>query len=127
MSSNPSIERTRPGKPLMSNVRAQSMKRALRFSAVYVFLSAVLCCLALLQSFPARPTSWGSSLLLFALVVPVTIVGEAMGEILFRNPLTRAVERRTKDKSFSWLRILASLALMLALLAAVFGLSRLLA
>lgn len=55
------------------------MKPALRFAAVYVVLSAVLGGLALLQSFPARPTSWVGWLLLFALVLPVTVAAEFVG------------------------------------------------
>jgi hypothetical protein len=101
------------------------MKPALRFVAAYVLLSAVLGGLALLQSFPARPTSWVGWLLLFALVVPVTIAAEFVGEVIFRNPVSQAVERCTKEKSFSWLRILVGLVVMLVVFAALFGLSRL--
>lgn len=103
------------------------MKPALRFFAAYVLVSAVLGGLALLQSFPARPTSWVGWLLLFTLVVPVTIAAEFVGELLLRNPFTRAVDRRTKDKSFSWLRVLVGLVIMLVVVAAVFGLGRLFA
>ncbi|UCU98042.1 hypothetical protein [Acidovorax radicis] len=103
------------------------MKPAPKFVAAYVLLSAVLGGLALLQSFPARPTSWVGWLLLFALAVPVTIAAEFVGELIFRNPVSQAVERRTKEKSFSWLRILAGLVLMLVVFAAVFCLGQLLA
>jgi hypothetical protein len=64
-------------------------------------------------------------LLLFALVVPITIGAEFVGELIFRNPVSQAVERHTKDKSFSWLRILVGLLLMLPALAIVFVLGRL--
>jgi len=102
------------------------MKSALKFAATYVALSAVLGGLALLQSFPARPASWGGWLLLFALVIPVTIATEYLGEGIFRNPVSQAVERHTKDKRFSLLRILVGLVLMLIVFAAVFGLGQLL-
>ena len=101
------------------------MKPALRFVVAYVLLSSVLGGLALLQSFPTRPTSWGGWLLLFALVVPVTIAAEFVGELIFRNPVSQAVERCTKGKGFSWLRILVGLVLMLFVLAAAFGISQL--
>lgn len=103
------------------------MKPALRFVAAYVLLSAVLGGLALLQSFPTRPTSWVGWLLLFALVIPVTIAAELVGELVFRNPVSQTVERRTKGKSFSWLRILVGLVVMLGVFAAVLGLGSLFA
>jgi hypothetical protein len=77
------------------------MKPALRFAAYYVLLSAVLGGLALLQSYPAMPTSWLGWSLLFALVIPATVTAEFVGELIFRNPFSRAVERRTKDEAFS--------------------------
>jgi hypothetical protein len=103
------------------------VKPALRFVAAYVLLSAVLGGLALLQSFPARPSSWVGWLLLFALALPVTIAAEFVGELVFRNPVSQAVERRTKHKGFSSLRVLAGLVVMLVVFAAVFGISRLFA
>jgi hypothetical protein len=103
------------------------MKTALRFFAAYVLLSAVFGGLALIQSFPDRPTSWVGWLLLFMFVLPVTMAAEFVGELIFdRNPVIQAVERRTKAKRFSWLRVLTALTLTLLVFAAVFGLSRLL-
>ena len=97
------------------------MKHALRFAVAYIALSAALGGLALLQSFPARPTSWTGWLLLFALVIPVTVAAEFVGALVFRNPVSQSIERRTKDKSFSWLRILAGLVVMLLVFAVVFA------
>lgn len=103
------------------------MKPALRFLAAYVLLSALMGGLALLEVSPARPTSWIGWLLLFALIVPVAIAAEFVGELVLGNPITREVERRAKGKSFSWLRVLAALVIMLAVFAAAFGLMRLIA
>lgn len=100
------------------------MKPALRYVAAYLVLSAVLAGLALIQSFPDRPSSWVGWLLLLALVAPVTIAAEFLGEVIFRNPVSQAVERRTREKSFSWLRILAGLIVMLAVFASGLGLNR---
>jgi uncharacterized membrane protein len=96
------------------------MRPALRFVAGYVLLSALLGGVALLLSFPARPTSWPGWLLLLALAVPVAIAAEFLGDFIFRNPVVRAVERRTKDQSFSWLRILVAVPLMFLVFAVVF-------
>ena len=101
------------------------MKPALKFITVYISLSAVLGGLAWLQSFPTRPTSWLSWVLLFALIVPITFAAEFVGELIFSNPFNQAVERHTKNKNFSWLRIFAGVMLMLFVFAALFGLSRL--
>ena len=102
------------------------MKSALKFVAIYVVLSVLLGGLALLQSFFDRPTSWVGWLAFFALVIPVTIAGEFVGEVVFGNPVSQAVERHTKGQRFSWLRILVGLVVMLILLAAVVGLGQLL-
>jgi hypothetical protein len=87
----------------------------------------VLGGVAVLQSFPARPLSWLGWLQLFALVVPVTIAAEFVGELIFRNPVGQVVELRTKDKSLSWLRILVGLAVMLFVFSVVFVVGRLFA
>ena len=99
------------------------MNRLLRFAAAYVVLSLVLGGLALVQAFPSRPTSWLGWLALFALVVPVTLAGEFVGELLFRNRLSQAVEQRTQQRTFSWLRIGYVLILFLPLFAGIIGLS----
>ena len=96
------------------------MKPALRIAAACALLSAVLGVLALLQSFPARPASCLDWLLLFALALPFTIAAEFVGELIFRSRVSQAVERRTKEKPFSWLRILAALAIMLLVVAVMF-------
>lgn len=87
----------------MSSVR--NMKSILKFVAIYVLFSAVLGGLALLQLFPIRPRSWDAWLLFFTLIVPFTIIFEFVGELLCRNTICQAVEYRTSNKRFSWLRI----------------------
>ena len=95
------------------------MKSVLRFVAIYFLLSAVLGAVALVSSFPAWPSSWLGWLGLFALVVPLTLAGELVGESLHRNQIARAVERRTQSKRFSWLRLGYLLAVGLVVVAAV--------
>ena len=102
------------------------MKPALRFIAAYAVLTVALGGLALLQSFPAHPTSLHGWLLLFALAVPVTIFLEFVGDLLFRNPVSQAVERRTKHTRLSLLRVLVGLALMLVAFAGLFVVGKLL-
>lgn len=97
------------------------MKTLLRWLATYVLLSAALGGIALLTSFPARPGSWLGWLLLFALIVPLTLVGEGIGELLHRNRIAAAVEQRSRGRGLSWLRIGYMLVVMLALMGAVAG------
>src|SRR3989338_6894918 len=92
------------------------MKSVLRFVGIYCVLSAALGAVALVSSFPARPSSW---LGLFVLVVPITLVGEVVAESLHRNRIARAIERRTQSKRFSWLRLGYLLSLGLVVAAAV--------
>jgi hypothetical protein len=86
-------------------VRPQMIGGALRFLGIYLALSLVYGALLLLQILPVHPRSvlgWG---ILFALAVPVALVGELVGDILFRNPIARAVEKRTRGTKLSWARI----------------------
>lgn len=82
------------------------MARLLKIIAKYITLSAIAAILVLLEVFPTHPTTasgWG---LLLVLALPLTIVGELVGEALWRNRLAQAVEAGTKERSFSVLRVL---------------------
>jgi hypothetical protein len=97
------------------------MKSLLRFVIAYVLLSGVLGLLALVSSFPARPSSWVGWAVLFALVIPVNLAGELVGEVLHRNRVARAVARRTEGSGFSWLRLAYLLLAGLVIAAALLG------
>jgi hypothetical protein len=99
------------------------MKSLLRFVVAYVLLSAVLGLLALVSSFSARPSSWVGWALMFAMVIPVTLAGELVGEVLHRNRVARAVAQRTEGSGFSWLRLGYLLLAGLVIAAAVVGVS----
>lgn len=99
------------------------MNRILRIGTAYVVLSLVLGGLAMLQGFPQRPTTWLGWFALFALALPVTVAGEYVGELLFRNRLSQAVEQRTQQRRFSWLRIAYVLLLFLPLFAGITALA----
>ena len=94
------------------------MRRAVQVLAAYLVVSIMLSGLMLLQSYPTRPQSLTGWIVLFALALPLTILGEAVGEFLLRNRLSRAVERATQKRSFSWLRIGYVLILALFVIAA---------
>jgi hypothetical protein len=93
------------------------MRRTVQFLTVYLVASLVLSGLMLLQAYPQRPQSPTGWIVLLTLALPITLVGEAVGELLFRNRLSRTVERVTENRSFSWVRI--GYVLVLALLVIV--------
>ena len=95
------------------------MNRLLRIATAYLVLSLVLGGLALLQGFPQRPNTWLGWGALFALVLPVTVAGEYVCQLLFRNRLSQVVEQRTQQRGFSWLRIAYVLLLFLPLFVGV--------
>ncbi len=63
---------------------AQVIAAVLRFLRLYLVLSLILGGLLLLQIFPVLPSSPFGWVLLFALGVPVTFIGEAVGRFLVR-------------------------------------------
>jgi hypothetical protein len=75
----------------------------------------------LLSAFPDYPRTVTGWLVFFALALPVTLVGEAIGEGLWRNRVARAIEERSAGQSFSWLRIAYGVVAMSLLFAAVWG------
>ncbi len=102
------------------------VKRVFQFLAAYVLASLVLGAVLVLQSYPSAPQSvvqWG---VLFVLAIPLTLLGEAIGELLFRNSLTRAVDKATERKTFSWLRIGYMLVLALTVVALMWALHQVL-
>ncbi len=86
-------------------VSSKVVKPVLRLVVIYIALSLLLGALALLQSFPARPESWVGWLALFALVLPLTLLGELVGEWLRTNHIAESVKRRTITQRFSWRRV----------------------
>ena len=98
------------------------MKTVFKFLVAYVALSALLMGLKLLLYFPSRPISWSDWLHSFVLIVPLVMALEFLGERMFSNPVSQAVERHTKNQRFSWVRILVNLVVMLMVCAAVLGL-----
>jgi hypothetical protein len=101
------------------------MKSAVKFVLACMLLSCLLGGLTLIQSFPVRPTSWLGWLLLFMLAIPITLAGEFLGDVIFRNPASQAAGRRTRHLQFSWLRVLVALVVTLVALGAVLGLGHL--
>ena len=89
------------------------LRRVLTFLGMYVAFSALAAFILLLNFLPYHPNSLTGWLILFAVALPLTIAGEAIGNFLFSNPIARIVNAKTEAHSFSWLRILFILITML--------------
>jgi hypothetical protein len=59
------------------------------------------------------------------LALPIVIAGEWAGEKILHNPLSDTVDRVTRHRRFSWLRILYYLALALVLIVVGMGIASL--
>lgn len=99
------------------------MKRILIFLAGYIALSALLAIVAVVTSTNSWPRTLSGWLLMLVLIIPVTLAGELVGELLFRNRLSQSVERHTQLSQFSWLRVGYMLLILLLFCAALAALS----
>jgi polyferredoxin len=100
------------------------MARLLKIIVAYIALSAIAAVFILIGLFPWHPITAGGWGLLLVLALPLTIVGELIGEALWRNRLAQAVEKKTKERSLSGLRILYALVVMLLLFSFVFAVAQ---
>jgi|SRR5580658_802349 hypothetical protein len=79
--------------------------RALRFLGFYLALSLISAPILLLQLLPFHPRTTLGWVILGAAAVPVTALGELIGDFLLKNHVAAAVDRKTSGTSLSWLRI----------------------
>ena len=97
------------------------MKRFFKIAGIYLLLSAFAAVGVLIGAFPKYPTTLNGWVLLLLLALPLTIVGELIGEVIWRNRIARAVEENTAGQSLSGLRIFYALVAMLLLFGLVFS------
>jgi hypothetical protein len=100
------------GKPRYPTAR----KQIVRFLWIYFFVSIFATAALPIDTWPHHPTSILTWVLLFAISLPVTLLGEWLGDGLMDNPLTVSIERGTRGSKLSWARI-AYFVAMLVLLA----------
>lgn len=81
-------------------------------------MAAVLWLVFAFPWHPKSPLGWA---LLFLLALPMTLAGEFVGDKLLNSRPGRYVEKKTKHKSFSCLRIVYVLAVSLTAISAVVG------
>lgn len=76
----------------------------------------------LLSVFPRHPQTFKGWVWLFVLALPITLLGEFLGDRLWKNRLAQTIEQRTANQTLSLLRIAYGLAVMLFVLVAAFSL-----
>jgi hypothetical protein len=75
----------------------------------------------LLSVFPRYPSTLAGWVGLMALALPVTLVGEFVGSLFWRNRVAQVIEQRTAGSSLSWLRIGYGFVVILLVFSAAFG------
>jgi hypothetical protein len=74
----------------------------LRFAAIYVAASVLVAAVLLVTGYPASPITWVGWALLLVLGLPLVLVAELAGDMLFRNRLARAAERSPRTLRFAY-------------------------
>jgi hypothetical protein len=101
-------------------VRPRLAGRAFRFLGFYLALSLICAPILLLQLLPFHPRSALGWIVFVAVAVPVTIFGELIGDLLLRNSVSAAVDRRTSCTALSWVRIGYVLGVLISFVAIIF-------
>lgn len=97
------------------------MRRAIKLISTYIGLSAFICLMWVILSYPDIPSTAGQWLSMLALALPLQLAGEFVGELLWKNRATRLVEQKTAAKSFSLFRILYGVLLLLVFIGLTLG------
>jgi hypothetical protein len=92
---------------------------AFRFVLLYFAFSVVATLGMLITSFPNYPKTLLGWVWMFVIALPVVIVFELLGWVVWNNRLAQSIETRSSDREFSWLRISYGLVAMLC----VFGIA----
>ena len=96
--------------------------RLLRFIAWYLAFSGIAALSLLVMSWPRHPSSAGEWLTLAVCALPVTLLGEGLGELLFGNRKSNTRKSSTQSRFSLW-RVLVGvlfLAVVVGLILAIF-------
>ena len=81
------------------------MREVLRAVGIYLLASVICAGFALLVAIPYHPrTMWGW-LLLFLLALPLWLIGEWLGRLIFTNKLAHAIDSQSDNRGW-WFRAL---------------------
>lgn len=92
------------------------MRTAIRFVGIYIGLSVFLGLMSAVFSYPDVPSTGSQWLAIFLLALPFQLAGEVLGALLWNNKVSRFVEGKTAAASFSFVRILYGVLLLLLLI-----------
>ena len=97
--------------------------RITRFLGWYCTFTAIAAAGMLVYSFPNYPKTLLGWALFLSLALPITLIGELIGNGLWRNHLLRRIDEGTGKGSSSFLRIVYGVLAMLLVFATAWGLA----
>lgn len=95
--------------------------RTVKFIGAYIGASVFLGLLWAVLSYPDIPSTISEWVWILALALPLQLAGEFLGERFWNNKATRFVEQKTAAQSFSLIRILYGVFLLLLFTGLVLG------
>lgn len=101
------------------------MRTVIKILGIYIGLSVFMGLMWVMLSYPDTPSTASEWVWIFVFALPLQLAFEFLGELLWNNKATLFVEQKTATQSFSPIRILYGVFLLLAftglLLAASYG------
>ena len=97
------------------------MRTAIKFIGIYIGLSAFLGLMWAILSYPDPPSTPSEWLWVLVLALPAQLACEFLGELAWNNKVTRFVEQKTAAKSFSLVRVLYGVFLLLVFAGLMLG------
>lgn len=97
------------------------MRTIIKLVGIYIGLSVFLVLTWAIFSYPNIPSSPSAWLWAFLLAIPLQLAFEFLGGLVSNNQVTRFVEQKTAEQSFSLIRILYGVVLFLAYAGLVIG------
>jgi hypothetical protein len=82
------------------------MKRVLIIAGSYLAFSVVAAICLLIMAFPDHPTTPTGWTLLLLLSIPILIVGELFGKVIWRNRVARYIDEKTAGTALSGARMM---------------------
>lgn len=97
------------------------MRTAIKFFGIYIGLSVFLVLMWAIFSYPNIPSSPSAWLWAFLLAIPLQLAFEFLSDVIWNNKATRFVEQKTATQSFSLVRILYGVVLLLVFAGLLIG------
>jgi hypothetical protein len=97
------------------------MRTVIKFIGIYIGLSVFLGLMWVMLSYPDTPSTASEWLWILVLALPLQLAFEFLGELVWNNKATRFVQQRTASQSFSLVRILYGVVLLLVFIGLLLG------